>query len=84
MARTTSPRTTQPGSPDQKWLHDYLVNVTGRPTNFDVAGRAFPASVKLQSATNLNATVTWTDVPGTSPLTVPITGSQVYYRGAPL
>jgi len=46
VARTTSPRTTQPGSPDQKWLHDYLVNVTGRPTNFDVAGRAFPASVK--------------------------------------
>ena len=46
MARTTSPRTTQPGSPDQKWLHDYLVNVTGRPTNFEVPGRAFPASVK--------------------------------------
>ena len=43
----------------------------------------FPTSVKLQSATNLNATVTWSDVPGTSPLTVPITGAQVYYRGVP-
>ena len=43
----------------------------------------FPTSVKLQSATSLNPTVTWTDVPGPSPVTVQITGTQVYYRGVP-
>lgn len=44
MAKTQSPP--RFGNPDNKWLHDYLVNVTGRPTNFDVSGRTFPASVK--------------------------------------
>ena len=31
---------------NQKWVHDYLVMTTGRPTNYDAGGRTFPASVK--------------------------------------
>ena len=31
---------------DQKWLHDYLVQATGRPANFHIQSRTFPQAVK--------------------------------------
>jgi hypothetical protein len=40
-----------------------------------------PAGYRLQRTASLSAPVTWTDVPGASPYTVPLSGAQGYYRG---
>jgi hypothetical protein len=41
----------------------------------------FPSGFRLQRTSNLLAPITWTDVAGSSPYTVPPGGAAEYYRG---
>jgi hypothetical protein len=40
-----------------------------------------PAGYRLQSTTSLRAPVTWTNVTGSSPFTIPLSGAGTFYRG---